>query len=82
MPAAVLGLGGLLLGALAGLPATFWAYDAEPDVAADELTNFDEVTRCFELYPPCAAVPPEDKCDAFPMTLIIQTNDTRARYIT
>ena len=46
--AVVLGLGGLLLGALAGLPPTPDVYYEPP--AAPELTNFEEVTR-YLAYP-------------------------------
>ena len=43
--AEVFGLGGLLLGALAGLPPTLDVYWEPP--AAPELTNLDEATRCL-----------------------------------
>ena len=43
--AEVFGLGGLLLGALAGLPPTLYVYWEPP--ATPELTNFDEATRCL-----------------------------------
>ena len=66
--AEVFGLGGLLLGALAGLPPTLDAYWEPP--AAPELTNLDEATRC--LVCPCVDEDP-DKCDAFPITLTQST---------
>ena len=53
----MLGLGGLLLGALAGLPPMPVTW--EPPAAEDELTNLEEAIRCLFVVCPCVDDEPD-----------------------